>query len=68
MTNTKKNRPALIKSAEVFMTRKEASAILSGIMMALSATGGEAPDTVAGPLASIVEKINEAFDFGLGES
>lgn len=40
MTNTKKNRPALIKSAEVFMTRKEASAILSGIVMALSATGG----------------------------
>jgi hypothetical protein len=68
MTNTKENRPALIKSAEVFMTRKEASAILSGIVMALAYTGGEAPDSVEGPLASLIEKINEAFDFGLGES
>jgi hypothetical protein len=65
VTNTKKKRPALIKSAEVFMTRKEASAILSGIVVALNANGGEAPDSVEGPLASIVEKINEAFDFGL---
>lgn len=47
------------------MTRKEASAILSGIVVALNANGGEAPDSVEGPLASIVEKINEAFDFGL---
>ena len=67
MTNTKKKRPALVKSAEVFMTRREASAILSGIVVALNANGGEAPDSVSGHLASVVEKINDAFDFGLEE-
>ena len=67
MTNTKKKRPVLTKSAEVFMTRSEASALLSGICIALDANGGEPPESVSGPLASIVEKINEAFDFGLGE-
>lgn len=66
MTNTKKKRPALTKSAEVFMTRTEASALLSGIVVALNANGGEAPDSVSGPLNSIVEKIDEAFGFGLG--
>jgi hypothetical protein len=50
------------------MTRKEAAAILSGIVVAINANGGEAPETVSGPLESIVEKIDEAFDFGLGES
>lgn len=68
MTSTKKNRPALIKSAEVFMTRSEASAILSGIVVAINANGGEAPGSVSGPLESIVEKIDEAFNFGLGGS
>lgn len=50
------------------MTRSEASAILSGIVVAINANGGEAPGSVSGPLESIVEKIDEAFNFGLGGS
>ena len=50
------------------MTRAEAAALLSAVEIALQANGGEAPESVAGALYEIVERINAAFDFGIGDS
>lgn len=57
----------LIKTATVKMTRAEAAALLSSVNMALDANGGEAPPSVEAALCEIVEKLNKAFDFGIGE-
>ena len=54
--------------AEITITRNEAAAILSAVEIALQANGGEAPTSVAGPLFQIVEKINAAFEFGIGDA
>jgi hypothetical protein len=47
------------------MSRSEASALLSGIEVALQANGGRPPDSVARPLARAVKKISDAFQFVL---
>lgn len=57
----------LIKTATVKMTRSEASALLSSVSVALDANGGEAPKSVEAALFKIVERLNKAFDFGIGE-
>jgi len=57
----------LIKKATVEMTRDEASALLSAVSVALEANGGEAPASVEDALYEIVERLNTAFDFGIGE-
>jgi hypothetical protein len=57
----------LIKKATVEMTRDEASALLSAVSVALGANGGEAPASVEDALYEIVERLNTAFDFGIGE-
>jgi hypothetical protein len=57
----------LIKKATVEMTRDEASALLSAVSVALDANGGEAPPSVEKSLYEIVERLNTAFDFGIGE-
>jgi hypothetical protein len=57
----------MIKKATVEMTRDEASALLSAVSVALDANGDEAPASVEGALYEIVERLNAAFDFGIGE-
>lgn len=55
------------QNANVQMSRAEAAALLSSVEIALQANGGEAPASVTEPLYEIVERINQAFDFGIGE-
>jgi hypothetical protein len=57
----------LIKQATVTMTRAEASVLLSAVSVALGANGGKAPESVEDALYEIVERLNTAFDFGIGE-
>jgi hypothetical protein len=57
----------MIKAAAVEMTRDEAAALLSAVSIALDANGGEAPASVESALFEIVERLNTAFDFGIGE-
>jgi len=57
----------LIKKATVEMTRDEAAALLSAVNVALEANGGEAPASVEHALYEVVERLNTAFDFGLGD-
>jgi hypothetical protein len=57
-----------IKAATVEMTRDEAAALLSAVSIALDANGGEAPASVEGALFEIVERLNTAFDFGIGDA
>jgi hypothetical protein len=54
--------------AKIPMTRAQAAALLSAVEIALQANGGEAPPSVAERLAEVVERINEAFDFGLEDN
>lgn len=65
MTNTKEKRSNRVDRASVSMSRSEASALLSGIEVALQANGGRPPDSVARPLARAVKKISDAFQFVL---
>ena len=65
MTNTKEKRSNRVGRASVSMSRSEASALLSGIEVALQANGGRPPDSVARPLARAVKKISDAFEFVL---
>ena len=65
MTNTKEKKSNRVGRASISMSRSEASAILSGIEVALQANGGRPPDSVAGPLARAVKKISDAFEFVL---
>jgi hypothetical protein len=60
-------KTATIKAATVEMTRDEAAVLLSAVSIALDANGGEAPASVEGALFEIVERLNAAFDFGIGE-
>jgi hypothetical protein len=53
--------------AKIPMTRAEAAALLSAVEIALQANGGEAPASVSESLFAIVEKLNAAFDFGIGD-
>jgi hypothetical protein len=62
-----KMKTKLVKTATVKMNRAEAAALLSSVSMALEANGGEAPKSVEAALFKIVEKLNKAFDFGIGE-
>lgn len=55
------------QNAKVPMSRPEAAALLSAVEIALQANGGKAPASVSDALYEIVERINEAFDFGIGE-
>lgn len=55
------------QSANVKMNRAEAAALLSAVEIALQANRGKAPASVTEPLYEIVERINVAFDFGIGE-
>ena len=57
----------VIKTATVKMTRAEAAALLSSVSMALDANGGEAPRSVEDSLFKIVQRLDDAFDFGIGE-
>lgn len=57
----------LIKNATVTMSRAEAAALLSAVSVALDANGGEAPKSVEKALYEIVERLNTAFELGLGE-
>lgn len=57
----------MVTSAAVEMTRDEAAALLSAVSIALDANGGEAPASVKSALFEIVERLNAAFDFGIGE-
>jgi len=65
VTNTKEKRSNRVDRASVSMSRSEASALLSGIEVALQANGGRPPDSVARPLARAVKKISDAFQFVL---
>jgi hypothetical protein len=58
----------LIKQATVTMTRAEASALLSAVSVALEVNGGKAPASLEDALYEIVERMNEAFDFRIGEA
>jgi len=60
-------KPTNPQSATVKMTRAEAAALLSAVEIAIQANGGEVPASVSEPLYEIVERINTAFDFGIGE-
>ena len=62
MTNSSEKK---ISKASISMTRREAAAILSGVEVALSVSGGEPPKEVARPLAMAVQKISDAFEFVL---
>lgn len=62
-----KKKTVLTKTATVTMSRAEASALLSAVSVALDANGGEAPKSVERVLYEIVERLNIAFGFGLGE-
>lgn len=62
MTNRKEKGSSIVPIA---MSRSEASALLSGIEVALRANGGKPPKSVARPLASVVRKISSAFNFVL---
>jgi hypothetical protein len=62
-----KKKTGLTKKATVTMSRAEASALLSAVSVALDANGGEAPKSVERALYEIVERLNTAFDFGIGE-
>ena len=62
-----KMKTKMIKAAAVEMTRDEAAALLSAVSIALDANGGEAPASVESALFEIVERLNTAFDFGIGE-
>ncbi len=53
--------------AKIPMNRSQAAALLSAVEIALQANGGKAPPSVSDALYEIVERINEAFDFGIGE-
>ena len=57
-----------IMKSTVEMTRAEASALLSAVSVALDANGGEAPASVESALYEIVERLNTAFDFGIGQA
>ncbi len=57
----------VIKTATVKMNRAEAAALLSSVSMALDANGGEAPKSLENALFTIVERLDQAFDFGIGE-
>ena len=60
-------RTGLIQQATVTMTRSEAAALLSAVNVALDANGGDAPESVRAALAEIVDRLDEAFDFGIGD-
>ena len=68
-TRTKKKakttKDALPLFATVRLTRGEASALLSGISVALDACEGKPPESVSESLYWAIEKLNAAFDFGL---
>jgi len=57
----------VIKTATVKLIGAEAAALLSSVSMALDANGGEAPKSLENALFAIVERLDEAFDFGIGE-
>jgi hypothetical protein len=57
----------LIDETTLTITREQAAALLSAVNVALDANGGEAPASVETPLYEIVERLNEAFDFGIAE-
>ena len=55
------------QTATITMTRAQAAALLSAVEIALKANGGKAPDSVTGPLLQIVERLDHAFQFGVGD-
>jgi len=52
-------------AASVHLTRAQAAALLSSVEVALTANGGDCPDTVREALLAAVETLNAEFGFGL---
>lgn len=55
----------LVQSATIGLKRAEATALLSGIEVALSANGGRPPKSIAKSLVSAVKKLVDAFEIVL---
>jgi hypothetical protein len=51
--------------ATVYLPRAQAAALLSSVEVALTANGGDCPDSVRESLLAAVETLNEEFGFGL---